>query len=70
MRISLGILTMACMLSIGCGEVSETTTATDAPPATANTAAVDAPAEDSGSTTEPAIEKEMVMVKLELPGMT
>lgn len=67
MRFSLTLLSMAFMLSIGCGQSEDGGTATaDPASAAANTASNDAPAENS----ESADPTTTTLVSLELPGMT
>lgn len=72
MRISFAALSLAFMLSIGCGgtEDATTTDTTDAPAVTATTDGADTGSmttEDGGDEVNA---EDVVLVKLELPGMT
>lgn len=70
MRISFAALSIAFMLSIGCGGTEDTTTTaqTDAPPASEPVAAADTDKMTDDSTDAMNAE-DVVLVKLELPGM-
>lgn len=66
MRISLALLSVAFMLSIGCGAPED-----DAAGDAGSTAAVETPAGDDATTTDEATGDETTTtVSLELPGMT
>lgn len=70
MRISFAALSLAFMLSIGCGGTQDTTTTATTPDADAS-APADAPDAMTTETSEEDVDPaDVKMVKLELPGMT